>query len=66
MPDLMAPRKAVGQSIVSSEREHDALLAPDPERAQHAAEALHPLGELAVGPAPERIDIDRLVGAAGL
>ncbi len=61
----MAPRNAVGQSMVSSEREQDALLAPDPERAQRMAEALHPVGELAVGPASARIDIGGLVGAAG-
>src|SRR5262249_44476829 len=39
---------------------------PDPERAQHVAEAIHALGELTVGPTSARIDIDRLVGAPGL
>jgi hypothetical protein len=58
----MAPRKAVGQSIVSRR----AFLAPDAERAQHAAEAIDPLRQLAVGPAAARIDIDRLVGTASL
>src|SRR5262249_62035270 len=48
------------------EREQNTLLAPDPERAQHVAEAIHALGELAVGPTSARIDIDRLVGAPGL
>src|SRR5262249_53090749 len=40
--------------------------APDPERAQHVAEAIHALGELPVGPTSARIDIDRLVRAPGL
>ena len=46
--------------------EQDALFAPDPERTQHVAEAVHALGELAVGPTSARIDIDRFVRAPGL
>src|SRR5262249_12551055 len=48
------------------EREQDALLAADSERAQHVAEAVHALGELPIGPASARIDKNRLVGAPGL
>ena len=48
------------------QRQQDALLAPDPERAQRIAEAIDPVGELTVGPASARIDIGRLAGAAGV
>ena len=47
------------------ERNQHALLAPDPERAQHVAEALDALGELAIGPGAARIDVGRLVAAPG-
>ena len=37
--------------------DENALLAADVERAQRAAEAVGPRGEIAIGPAPARIDI---------
>ena len=63
---LDGPEEGGGPVDGVEEREQDALLAPDSERAQHVAEAVHALGELAVGPTSTRIDIDRLVGAPGL
>ena len=44
----------------------NALFALHAERAQHRAEALDAVGELAVGPGAARIDERGLVGAAGL
>src|SRR5262249_42417941 len=63
---LDGPEEGGGPVDRVEEREQDTLLAPDPERAQHVAEAVHALGELAIGPAATRIDIDRFVGAPGL
>jgi hypothetical protein len=63
---LDGPEKGGGPVDGVEEREQDPLLAPDSERTQHMAEAVHALGELAIGPASARIDIDRLVGAPGL
>src|SRR5205807_5879593 len=60
------PQKGGGPVDGVEEREQDALLAADSERAQQVAEAVHALGKLAVGPTSARIDIDRLVGAPGL
>ena len=51
--------------MVSSSAMQNALLAPDPEGAQHIAEAIDALRELAIGPASARIDVDRLPGAPG-
>jgi len=63
---LDGPEEGGGPVDGVEEREQDALLAPDSKRAQHVAEAVHPLGELAIGPASARIDKNRLVGAPGL
>ena len=47
------------------QREQHAFFAPHAERAQHMAEALDAVGELAVAPCPVRIDEGGLAGAAG-
>jgi len=54
---------------IEKAKEH-ALLAAEPERTQHMAEALDALGEVAVGPTLVRrtlavIDVSKLAGAAG-
>ena len=47
------------------QRQQHALFAVDAEAAQRRAEARHTVGQLAVGQRAARIDIGRLVGAAG-
>ena len=46
--------------------DENALLAADVERAQRAAEAVDPRGEIAIGPAPARIDIGDFLAAPGV
>ena len=56
-----------GRPVDAVEEAHeDALLAADAERAQHVAEALDALGEIAVGPAAARIDKGQFCGTAGI
>ena len=48
------------------QRQQYALLAPDAEAAQCGAETRDAIGELAIGMRTARVDIGRLVGAAGI
>ena len=65
-PALRQPRKAVGQSMVSSSTISTRSSRRTPSDAQHRGKARDAVGKLAVGPGSARIDEGRLVGAAGL
>jgi hypothetical protein len=56
-----------GRPIDAVEKaDENALLAADVERLQRAGEAVDPRGEIAIGPAPARIDIGDFLAAPGV